>query len=86
MIAAARAIHDYIREEILAGAGEDLTETTPLLELGILDSFSMLKLVGWLEERYSVQVDSGDLTAENFATVADIGALVSRYVERAAGS
>lgn len=73
-------IRGYIQTELMEGGGEDLTDTTALLELGILDSFSMLKLVEWLENRFSIQVDSGDVTAENFATIESIVGLVDRYL------
>jgi acyl carrier protein len=64
----------------------DLTEATPILELGILDSFSMLKLVDWMENRYALRIDSNYFTAENFESIQTIAALVDSRRERLPGA
>jgi clorobiocin biosynthesis protein CloN5 len=60
-------IIEHIRERFLPDGGQDLTDSTPILELGILDSFSMMKLVDWIEQRYSLQIESKDVAATNFS-------------------
>jgi acyl carrier protein len=40
-----------------------------LLESGILDSLSLLRLVVFLEERFKITVGDADLLPENFASV-----------------
>lgn len=46
-----------------------LRQDSQLLTSGILDSLSVLKLVLFLEEHYSVVVDAEDLIPANFETV-----------------
>lgn len=57
----------FILKEFLVGADpEELTNDTPLIETGILDSLGMIKLVTFLEERYKVTVE---VDAESLANV-----------------
>lgn len=63
-------INNYISRE-LVGKPEllPLQNDTSLLESGILDSLSILKLVLFLEDQFSVVVDTEDLIPKNFETV-----------------
>lgn len=38
-------------------------------ETGLLDSAAIMELIVWLETRFDVEIDQGDLTIENFGTV-----------------
>jgi acyl carrier protein len=49
-----------------------IRKDTKLIESGILDSLTMLKLVTFLEEKFGVKVDPEDVVRENFETVAMI--------------
>jgi acyl carrier protein len=63
-------INDYISQEFVRDeALLPLTDETPLLESGILDSLSLLQLVVFLEERFGITVGDADLLPENFETV-----------------
>jgi acyl carrier protein len=62
----AREIKDFILQEFLVGANpEELTETTPLIDSGIIDSMAMIKLVVFIEERFgkTVEVDAEQLSS-----------------------
>lgn len=78
MSSAASTIKQYIVTDIMAGqdAG-DLTETTPLVTTGVLDSMALLKLVLFLEEEFSVSVEPDEATAEKLDTIAKMVELVS---------
>jgi acyl carrier protein len=63
-------INEYISREIVQDpAVLPLSNDTPLLEGGVLDSLSLLRLVVFLEERFKVTVGEADLLPENFDTV-----------------
>lgn len=49
---------------------------TKLIESGILDSLSILKLVAFLEEKFNVKVAPDDVVGENFESVGAI----SRFI------
>lgn len=70
-------IKDYISLE-LVGRSEllPLQDDTPLLETGILDSLALLRLLVFLEEHFSVQVDDFELIPENFNTIDAICAYI----------
>ena len=63
-------INDYISREIVQDpALLPLSNGASLLEGGILDSLSLLRLVVFLEERFKIAVGEADLLPENFDTV-----------------
>ena len=66
---------DYIRTEIAYDRAERLGPTDQLLD-GTLDSVDILRLVVFVEERYSVSIQDDDLVPENFATVATLADLL----------
>ncbi len=75
--AISREIHEYILREFLPGENPaNLTESTPLISGGILDSIGMLKLVKHLEDNYQIEVQAHEVDVENFDTIALIGNFV----------
>ena len=63
-------INDYISRELVPDpALLPLSNETPLLETGILDSLGLLRLVVFLEERFAITMDDVDLMPENFVSV-----------------
>ena len=63
-------INDYISRELVQDpALLPLANATSLLETGILDSLSLLRLVVFVQERFGIVVDEVDLVPENFASV-----------------
>ena len=63
-------INDYISQELVQDpALLPLADDAPLLESGILDSLSLLRLVVFLGERFGIMMGDADLLPENFASV-----------------
>ncbi len=63
-------INEYISRELVQDpAMLPLADEKSLLESGILDSLSLLRLVVFLEERFGITVGDADLLPENFASV-----------------
>ena len=63
-------INDYISRELVPDAALlPLANDTSLLESGILDSLSLLRLVVFLEDRFGITMGDADLLPENFASV-----------------
>jgi acyl carrier protein len=66
-------INDYISRELVQDpALLPLADGASLLESGIIDSLSLLRLVVFLEERFGITVGDEDLLPENFASVETI--------------
>ena len=63
-------INDYIsREFVQDPALLPLANETSLMESGILDSLTLLRLVVFLEERFGITMGDADLLPQNFASV-----------------
>jgi acyl carrier protein len=63
-------INEYISKEIVQDSSLlPLANSTSLLETGILDSLSLLRLVVFVQEQFGITVDDVDLVPENFDTV-----------------
>jgi len=71
------ALMEFIREEFLWGDDDrELTESTPLLEWGIIDSLRTALLLTHMREKLGVFVSPAKINARNFRDVTSIAALV----------
>ena len=63
-------IIDYVKREYLEeDAEEEITENTPLISSGIVDSFSMVSLKTFLEKKFNIKIPDDKATPEAFDTV-----------------
>ena len=70
-------VKGYILEEFLPGEDpSELSDSTPLITDGILDSVSTLKLISFLEEKFDVTFEAHEVDATHLNTIADIANLV----------
>jgi acyl carrier protein len=75
-------INDYISRELVQDASLlPLENNTQLLETGILDSLSLLRLVMFVQEQFGIVVDDLDLVPEHFASVDAIAAYLRSVSE-----
>lgn len=73
-----QAVHGYILKQFLPGEDpSELTDQTPLITGGILDSIRTLKLVVFLEDRFDVIVEAHEAGVENLDSVGQITRLIS---------
>ena len=73
-----QAIKEYILKEFLPGENPaQLTDSTPLITGGILDSLATIKLVVFLEQQFKIKIQAHETMADYLDTVADIAQLVS---------
>jgi acyl carrier protein len=68
-------LREFIVSEFLDGDGGDLTPTTNLLALGIIDSLAMVSLRVFMERTFGVTV-SDAVQPEDFRTVSSMVALI----------
>ncbi len=70
-------VRAFILHEFLPGESPDeLTATTPLITGGIIDSVSTLKLVGFVEETFGIELAAYEVDAEKLDTIELIEKLV----------
>jgi len=73
-------VRDYVIKEYLEeGDDREITETTPLISGGIVDSFSMVSLKRFLEKKCSIQIPDAEATPDAFDSLQSIVALVRRF-------
>jgi acyl carrier protein len=71
------SVKDFILHEFLPGEDPDeLTDATPLITGGVLDSIATIKLVLFMEERYGVKLEPHETDAEHLDTIVDIERLI----------
>ncbi len=75
-------ILEYVKKEYIE-EGDDrvVTENSPLITGGIVDSFSMVSLKRFLEKHYQIQIPDAEATPEAFDTVSSIAKLVRRFLK-----
>jgi acyl carrier protein len=71
----------YVRNEYLEDEDQELTYDTPLISGGIVDSFSMVSLKRFLENKYKISIPDERATPEAFDSVNKIVALVRQFVK-----
>ncbi len=70
-------VKEYILREFLPGESPDeLTDSTPLIGSGILDSIATLQLVSFLEQQYGIELAPHELDVDHLGTLAEIEKLV----------
>lgn len=72
-------VKEFLLREFLPGEHPDqLLESTPLFSGGVLDSLAMVKFVGFLEDRYGIDLKPYDITPDRFDTIPQIAGMVHR--------
>ena len=73
-----QTVKTYILQEFLPGEDpSQLTTSTPLISIGILDSLATLKLVAFLEEEFKISVAAHEADSENLDSIERIAKLVA---------
>ena len=70
-------VQNFIRTELVYDDDKDFDENTNLIERGIIDSMSLVRLISFIEEQYSVHVQDEDIVPENFSTLTKIGTFIA---------
>jgi len=74
------AILAYIKTQYLEERQEQVDCDTPLISSGLVDSFALVTLLRFLENKYRIGIPDREATAEAFDSAAKIAALVQRHL------
>lgn len=74
-----KAILEYVEEEYLEDDDDEIGMDTPLISGGIVDSFSMVSLKRFVENKYEISLPDDKATPEAFDSVNNICALVLEF-------
>jgi len=68
---------DYIAAEILKNPKRPLRPDEKLISSGLIDSFHLVDLGLFVEQRFGVRLDDGELNADTFDTLEQLAALIA---------
>jgi len=69
-------INEYLEE------GEEINYDTPLISSGYVDSFSMVSLLVFLENKFKIKIPPSKATPEAFDSVNKIVDLVNQFINK----
>ena len=79
-----KVVHAYILNEFLPAEDPgELTDRTPLITGGILDSITTLKLVVFLEEHFGITVEAHEAGVEHLDSIGQISRLIAEKQQAA---
>ena len=71
-------VRAYILENFVPGSESALTDDTPLITGGLVDSVGMIGLVRFIETRYDIELTPHDLDHHSLDSVESIERLIQR--------
>jgi Phosphopantetheine attachment site. len=74
-------ILNYIVQEFAEDSDEEITYDTPLISSGFVDSFSMVSLLIFIENKFKIKIPASKATPEAFDSVNNIVELVNQYLK-----
>jgi len=74
-------VREFIIENFLFGDRERFKPDLSFLETGVIDSTGMLELVGFLEDRYKIQVRDEEFVPENLDSLRNIEGFLRRKLD-----
>ena len=69
-------VKGFLMEYECIEPGQEVEASESLLELGIIDSVIIMKMVSFLEDKYGIEIDEDDLMPENFDSLTAISTYV----------
>lgn len=77
-----KLIIDYVKKEYLdEDSDQEITENTPLISSGIVDSFSMVSLKTFLEKKFNIKIPDEKATTDAFDSVNNIIKLLGEFIK-----
>ena len=71
-------IREYLADQYFKGQQDELTDDTPLLSSGIVDSISALQLVEFLESEFNFEFEAHEVDQDNLKPLETIDGFVSK--------
>ena len=74
-------LRTYIESAFLSGESSgNLKDDSPLRTSGVIDSMGLLRLVGFAESQYGIELQAHETSVENFDTIDAIADLIERKI------
>lgn len=72
------ALGQYVAAQILKQPNRAIKADEPIISSGLIDSFSLVDLSMFVEERFGVRLDDSELNAGTFDTLAQLADLIAQ--------
>jgi acyl carrier protein len=73
----AESLRDFlIDEHYWQGPRAELTDELPLIANHVIDSMGLLRLVAWIEERFTITIADTEVVPANFGTIGGVAGLI----------
>jgi acyl carrier protein len=66
----------YVAEQIVKQPKRIVSETEALISSGLIDSFHLVDLALFVEDKFGVRIDDSELSAQTFDTLAQLAELI----------
>jgi acyl carrier protein len=73
------AVRKFINSELLYREDQGIDPALNLIESGVIDSMTLLRLTVFLEEHYGIEIPDEDILPDNFRSLGAIEAFVSSH-------
>jgi acyl carrier protein len=71
-----QALATYVSNTVLKQPNRVIQETEPVISSGLIDSFSLVDLALFIEDKFGVRIDDSELNAQTFDTLAQLADLI----------
>jgi len=75
-------LENFIASRILKQPGRQIGADAALISSGLVDSFSLVDLALFVEDRFGVRIEDTELNAQSFDTLRQLGALIKSRQSR----
>lgn len=80
---AKETIREFITVKLLSDHRDlNFSDSDSLIDSGIIDSFGIMALLGFVEEKFAIKVGGNDLLPENFDSITAISAMINEISNR----
>lgn len=74
------SVQKFINSELLYREDQAIDHTLNLIESGVIDSMTLLRLVSFLESQYGIEIPDEEILPDNFRSLASIEAFLASHV------
>jgi acyl carrier protein/D-alanine--poly(phosphoribitol) ligase subunit 2 len=76
-----QCVKEHIMKEFLEMYDDKIEFETPLISSGLIDSFSMMSVLAYIQNTFEVKIPPGKATPEAFDSIDSIVSLVEKYLQ-----
>lgn len=74
------AVRKFVNSELLYQEDQQIDDNVNLIESGVIDSMTLLRLVSFLEENYGIEIPDQEIVPDNFRSLNAISAFLASRV------